>query len=183
LIENDLKDDLDNMKKYYESQINFENRIREIKTNISENKFSSSITVFEKDIKKQKHKLQILLSEVVIDDDEIYDENEIRDIITTEEKNKEALNRIEKKKNELERERINQSKQNEIQKKKHIEKYKEIRNEDELNEIIKENENKIKKEENDKLVHYENLVKIEEYKKYIEQQTKYDNYKKRRPIE
>jgi DNA repair exonuclease SbcCD ATPase subunit len=179
LIENDLKDDLDNMKKYYESQIKFENRIREIKTNISENKFSSSITVFEKDIRKQKNKLEILLSEIVIDDDEIYDENEIRDIITNEEKNKEALDRIEKKKNDLERERLNQSKQTEIQKNKHIDKYKEIRNEDELNDIIKENENKIKKEECDKLIHYDNLMKIKEYQKYIEQQTKYDNYKRK----
>ena len=178
LIENVLKDDLDNMKKYYESQIKFENRIREIKTIISENKFSSSITVFEKDIKKQKNKLNNLLSGI-IDDDESYDENEIREIITSEEKNKEAMNRIEKKKNELERERVNQSKQNEIQKNKHIEKYKENRDEDVLNEIIRENENNIKKEENDKLVHYENLMKIEEYKKYMEQQLKYDNYKRK----
>ena len=147
LIENDLKDDLDNMKNYYDSQINFENKIQEIKNNINENKFSSSITIFEKDIKKQKNKLHNLLSEVVIDDDEIYDENEIRDIITTEEKNKDVIYRIEKKKNELERERINQSRQNEIQKNKHIEKYKEIRDEDVLNEIIRENEINIKKEE------------------------------------
>lgn len=178
LIENDLKDSLDDMKKYYESQIKFENRIREIKNNINESKFSSSITVFEKDIKKQKTKLHNLLSEVV-DDDESYDENEIREIITNEEKNKDVIYRIEKKKNELERERVNQSKQNEIQKNKHIEKYKEIRDEDVLNEIIRENENKIKKEECDKLIHYDNLMKIEEYQKYMEQQLKYDNYKRK----
>ena len=178
LIENDLKDDLDNMKNYYDSQIKFENRIREIKSNISENKFSSSITIFEKDIKKQKTKLHNLLSEVVVDD-ESYNENEIREIITSEEKNKDAIYRIEKKKNELEHEHVNQTRQNEIQKNKHNEKYKEIRDEDELNEIIRENENNIKKEENDKFVHYENLMKIEEYKKYMEKQLKFDNYKRK----
>ena len=179
LIENDLKDSLDNMKNYYESQIKFENRIREIKKNINENKFSSSITNFDKDIKKEKNKLHNLLSEIIIDDDEIYDENEIREIIANEEKNKIAIYRIEKHKNDLERESINQKRQTEIQKNKHVEKYKEIRIEEELNEIIRDNENKIKKEENDKIVHYDNLMKIEEYKKYIEQQKKYDNYKQK----
>jgi len=179
LIESDLKDDLDNMKKYYESQIKFENQIKDINKNINENKFSSSITIFEKDIKKQKNKLQNLLSEIVIDDDESYDENEIRDIITVEEKNKETLYRIEKKKNELERERMNQINQNEIQKNKHFEKYGKMCNEDELNQIIKDNENNIKKEENDKIIHHDNLMKIEEYKKYMEQQTKFDNYERK----
>lgn len=179
LNENELKDDLDNMKKYYDSHIKLENRICDIKKNITENKFSSSIVMFEKDIKKQKNKLQNLLSEIVIDEVEEYDENEIRDIISTEEKNKDIIKRIEKKKNELKRDKENQIKQNEIQKNNHIEKYGAIRVEDELNEIIKEYENNIKKEENDKTIHQENLVKIEEYKKYIEQQTRYNNYKQK----
>lgn len=79
----------------------------------------------------------------------------------------------------MERERNNQSRQNEIQKNKHIEKYGAIRDENELFETIKENEINIKKEENDKTTHQENLAKIEEYKKYIEQQTRYDNYKQK----
>jgi len=179
LNEIELKDDLDNMKKYYDSHIKLENRIRDIKKNITENKFSSSIVMFEKDIKKQKNKLQNLLSEIVIDEDEEYNENEIRDIISTEEKNNDIIKRIEKKKNELNRDKENQIKQNEIQKDNHIEKYGAIRDENELNEIIKEYENNIKKEENDKTIHQENLIKIEEYKKYIEQQTRYNNYKQK----
>ena len=179
LNEIELKDDLDNMKNYYDSHIKLENRICDIKKNITENKFSSSIVMFEKDIKKQKNKLQNLLSEIVIDENEEYNENEIRDIISTEEKNNDIIKRIEKKKNELKRDKENQTKQNEIQKNNHIEKYGAIRDENELNEIIKENENNIKKEENDKMIHQENLVKIEEYKKYIEQQTRYNNYKQK----
>ena len=179
LNEIELKDDLDNMKKYYDSHIKLENRIRDIKKNITENKFSSSIVMFEKDIKKQKNKLQNLLSEIVIDEDEEYNENEIRDIISTEEKNNDIIKRIEKKKNDLNRDKENQIKQNEIQKDNHIEKYEAIRDENELNEIIKEYENNIKKEENDKTIHQENLIKIEEYKKYIEQQTRYNNYKQK----
>ena len=178
LNEVEIKDDLDNVKKYYDSQIKLENRICDIKKFIIENKFSSSITIFEKDIKKQKNKLQNLLSEIVIDD-ESHDENEIRDIISNEEKSKDILKRIEKKKNDLERDRKNQLNQNENQKNKHIEKYGMIRDEDNLNDIVKENENNIRKEENDKLIHYDNLMKIEEYKKYTEQQAKYDNYKQK----
>ena len=178
LVESDLKNELDQIKSYYDSQIKFENRIKDIQKNIDDNKFSSSITVFEKDIKKQKNKLQNLLSEFV-DDEETYDENEIREIIATEEKNKDALYRIEKKKKELERDRIQQTKQNEIQKNKHIEKYGEIRTENDLSQIIKDNENNIIKEENEKLLHQENLLKIEEYKKYMEHQVKYDNYKRK----
>jgi exonuclease SbcC len=178
LVESDLKTELEQIKSYYDSQIKLENRIKDIQKNIDDNKFSSSITVFEKDIKKQKNKLQNLLSDFV-DDEEIYDENEIREIIANEEKNKDMIYRIEKKKNELERDRIQQTKQNEIQKNKHIEKYGEIRTENDLSQIIKDNENNIKKEENDKLLHQENLLKIEEYKKYMEHQVKYDNYKRK----
>lgn len=171
LNENDLKKDYDNIQSYYNVQNKIENKIKEIKNF----KYSSSVILFEKDLKKLENKLLNFDD----NDNELLTEEELRNIILNEQNNKENLYRIEKRRNEIELDRNNQIKHNEIQIKKHIDKYKEVKDINTLLFMITENENIIKEQETNKIIHQENLLKIEKYKKYIEEKNIYDNYKLR----
>ena len=178
LNENELTCYLEEYENYYNSQIKQERKIEEMQNKIKDCKYSSSIILFEKDIKKQQSNLDRLEEEYDYTDEEM-GEDELRELISIEEKNKETIKRIENKRNSLENDKKTQLKLNEKQKEKYLEQDDVIKTEEELFLIIKENEEIIKEQEQQKIIHSENLVKVEEYKKYIEEKNKYDNYKKK----
>ena len=170
LNENELKNDFNNMQSYYNTNIKIENKINDLQNN---NKSSSSIILLEKDLKKLESKA------VNNYDENILSIEEIRNIIINEKKNKENLYRFEKRKNDIETDRNNQIKQNEIQIKKHNDKYKEVRKMDILNQLIIDQKVIINEHEKNRLIHKVNLLNIEKYKKYIEEMNIYISYKTR----
>jgi len=181
--ENDLDSDIlqeyiNELETYNETQNRLEKKINEINKKIEDNKFSSSILIFQKDLNKQKIELKNIENDEMYED-EYMTEEELRDIIVKEERNKEKFKNIEKKRKVLENDRMNQMKSIDSQKSKYIEKYEKIRDEEDILNNINEQKDLITENENNKIIHLDNLRNIEKYKKYVEEQIKYDNYKKK----
>jgi DNA repair exonuclease SbcCD ATPase subunit len=178
LDENSLEDDLNNIRKYYNIQINYEGKIKEIENILSEGIFSSSYTIFKKEIDKIFKKIQ-QLEEKSGKGEEILCEEELRNAISIEQNNKDNLEKILKNKNKMEDEKQKFENQIEDKRKAYLETYEKIRKVDDIKKIIKENENIIKENEKNKEIHSENLKEVEKYNKYIEDKNKYLEYKKK----
>lgn len=171
----ELKENLDDLKNYYETQIKLESKKKVIEDSLNNN-FSSSYKLFEKDVEKLKNKVKNMKEEC-IDFDEDVDEEYLRKFINEQENNREKLLKLEKYKDELENDNKKYKKQIDDLSKKHLQKYEIIRDEEELKNIIKENEEKIIELEKKKENSLKNLDQIEKFNKYILEKDKYKNIK------
>ena len=96
-----------------------------------------------------------------------------------EEKNKEKLEKIEENIKIILKDKTKYEKQiNEIEDN-YLASYKNIKVEDELNQIIYDNKEKIVELENKKIDHNNNLEKIKQYNEYLINKEKYDSWKKK----
>ena len=175
----ELQNDLYNMQSYITGQLRLEKKLNDLKKNLNEGNYSSSIRIFEKDIRKQEISINEMLKELSNDaelENETLQEEELRNFISKEEKHKEYLSQILKQKKSLEMDKSNQDKQKEQQTQKYLEKYDILRNEEDILSNINENEEIIRQQEMNKINHADNLSKIEQYKKYLEEKKKYDMY-------
>ena len=178
-----ISDDLEQMENYLKSQTILDKEISNLENNLKNEKFSSSYLVSKNKVHNLEKKLQdydSLLNDDDVDDN-ILEENEenLRNLIF-EEQNKQTniKNTLEKRKI-LEKEILIQKKSNQIKIDEHIEKYNYIKSEKDLNDLITSSNNEIESLNIKKEEHKENLVKIQDYKKYIEEKNKYENWIKK----
>jgi len=179
--EESLEEDLEIIEQYYNVQNKNEIKIINLENILNQEDFSSSYKIFEKDLEKLEIKINKLKQKYNFDNFDIENikEEDLRNIIIKEEKNKETIQRLIDRRKNIENDNIKYNNQVEKMKLTHIEKHKEIRKQKELEDIIKENEEKIKETENKKELCLKKLEDIEKYKKYTIEKEKYDSFKKK----
>jgi DNA repair exonuclease SbcCD ATPase subunit len=177
---NGIKENLDDLKNYYDTQLKLELKKKNIEESLNNN-FSSSYKLFEKDVEKLKNKVKSMKEECVNFDEKI-EEEYLRKFINDQENNREKLIKLEKYKEELENDNKKYKKQLDDLNKKHIQNYEIIRNEEDLKNIIKENEEKITDLENKKGNSLKNLEQIEKFNKYLLEKDKFKNIKNKLKI-
>lgn len=175
LNEESVVEDLEYLENYYRAELTKGKKLTDITYKIEnnifphKNEYQTEIQTIEKKISK------INTTDVL---PEIPEET-LRTIIITEEKNRDIIEKIKADKKRLEEEKQKFLAQIKQKRDKHIEKYKEIKNIEELEKIIFENKEKIKELEDKKNEHSDNLEKITKYNEYITQKNKYDSWKKK----
>lgn len=173
--ENTITEDLEYYENYYKAEQVKNKRILTIENNIKEENFSSSYESFKKELlllEKKVNKLKTSFED--FDDD--HSEEELRNIIIKEEKNKESIERQNKERKKIEEEKILLNKQTQDKKDKHISKYEEIKNAGDIESLIKENKEKINELENNKEEHIKNLESIQKYNEYIKEKDNYESW-------
>ena len=176
LDEETLSDDLENIKTYYNFQLKQETKLSEIENTLSEEKFSTSFKIFLKDNNKLKLEIEEL-ENISGKNNEISSEEELRELIIDEEKNKDSFERLIKDKQKKDQEILKNKKDIETLKNNHIEKYQTINNVEKINQEIKDKDNQIITYENDIQTHTLNLNQINKYNRYIQDFEKYSDFK------
>jgi len=174
-----ISDDLEQMQNYYKTQIVIENDLKKLTTNLNQEKFSSSYSMFENKIERlKKNIIELESTEDNIEEEyDEYDEEELRNLIYTEKNKQTELEKINEKKIAYEKEKEKERNEHDNLKKQHIEKYKSINSEEELMKLISENNNNLQEQHEKLKLHTENLQKISLYNKYMEENDKYQNWK------
>jgi DNA repair exonuclease SbcCD ATPase subunit len=178
LDEETLSGDLENIKTYYNFQLKQETKLSEIENTLSEEKFSTSFKIFLKDNNKLKLEIEEL-ENISGKNNEISSEEELRELIIAEEKNKDSFERLIKDKQKKDQEILKNKKDIETLKNNHIEKYQTINNVEKINQEIKDKDNQIITYENDIQTHTLNLNQINKYNRYIQDFEKYSDFKNR----
>lgn len=174
LDENNITDDLEYLQNYLKLQNSNENKLNNLQKYIDNNHFPIYYEL-EKDLKNLENKIKSLKEEKDFKD-EILSEEELRNIIIKEEKNKDVLDKIKLNKKKIEDDKNKFMKQLENKKNEHITKYKEIRTQNIVENIINENKLNIDNLEKQKIEHISNLDKIEKYYNYIKEKESYDTW-------
>lgn len=173
-----LKDDFEYLREYGLSQNELEKKRKELEKAMLNEKYSSSYMSFKQNIAKQKVIIKELEKKSGSSDEELSEE-ELRIIITQQEQLKDKMHSLYISKTALQEEKEKYTKQLDEIKSNHLEKYKQIRSEEELRGIIDEQENIIKDLDRKREEYEQNLKKVEEYKKYKEEEEKYFTWQKK----
>lgn len=171
-----LNENLENIKIYYDFQIKQEKKIIDVNNILSTENFSSSLKIFSKGIDKLKLEIKEL-ENICGENYEILKEEELRNLIIKEERNKETIDRLLEEKNKRHEELLKNKKNIETLKQDHINKYQKINNDNDIQSEIKNKEKQILDQENDINIHTENLIQIDKYNKYMEDFKKYSDFK------
>lgn len=173
--EDDLKTDLKDLETYFEFQINQENKKSEIENMLSTEKFSSSYVSFKNDLINTEKKIKKL--DQIEDIEEQLNEEDLRTLISSQERNKQSLESLNIRKDQLEKEKTKYNIKLEELRNKHIAKYTHINGIESVKNCINQLENDITEQENCRQDHIKNLNQIDKYNKYIEEKEKYLNFK------
>jgi DNA repair exonuclease SbcCD ATPase subunit len=168
------QEELQNIKNYYKSQIKLENEKDEVNTILLNEDFSYK--VLEKNINTLKVKIQNLENKCGENNEELSEE-ELRIIIKDQENYKETKIRINKDLKNINSEIDEYKIKLDDIKNKHIEKYEKIMDIEEIKDIIKKEESNIDEYNIKKEKCNENIEQIELYKKYIEDNDRYQKLK------
>lgn len=168
------QEDLQNIKNYYKSQIKLENEKDEVNTILLNEDFSYK--VLEKNINTLKVKIQNVENKCGENNEELSEE-ELRIIIKDQENYKETKIRINKDLKNINSEIDEYKIKLDDIKNKHIEKYEKIMDIEEIKEIIKKEESNIDEYNIKKEKCNKNIEQIELYKKYIEDNDRYQKLK------
>lgn len=186
LNEDSINDDLEQMQNYYKTQLSVESDLKKLTNNLKQEKFSSSYSMFESKVERMKKSIHDLESSSEStdceDNDNQYDEEELRNLIYREQNKQTELKKISDKKLMFEKEQNKERNEHENLKRKHIDKYNLVREEDELNHSITEFQNMLVDENNQLKVVSENLNMISLYDKYLDEKDKYQNWKNKLAI-
>lgn len=174
--EETLTDDLENITTYYDFQLKQERKLNDIQKTLSEETFSTSFKIFLKDNNKLKLEIEDL-EDISGKNNETSSEEDLRNLIIKEEKNKETVERLLKEKNKKDAERLKNKKDIDTLKSNHIDKYKDINTQGSIEEQIKDKEKSIIENENDIVIHTSNLEQIDKYNRYISDLEKYSEFK------
>lgn len=171
----EVKEDIEYLRQYQASQNELEKKKRELEKNIKTENFSSSYNTFKQSIEKLRTEVQNLQNDVGKNTEKI-NEEELRTKITQQKQaknNTEKLSSmIEKLEGDIERCKSILDKT----KNTHIEIYGDIRDEDELEDRIAEQDIIISEQEIKRNEHEKTLKQIDEWKVYQEQLDNYNNW-------
>jgi DNA repair exonuclease SbcCD ATPase subunit len=175
-VESSISEDLEYLQNYYKAELVKEKQKKSIEEVIQNENFSSSYKIFQKDLRKLKIKLEDL-REIYTEDEIDETEEELQKIIQREEKIKDTHLRLKKDIQKLEDEKDKNTNDIKTASDKYISTYEEIKNIEDLEDIIKENKDNIKTQEENKQEHNNNLELISAYNEYIENKNKYTTWK------
>ena len=171
--EESVTEDLEYIKQYYNSQTILENKKSKIETKFVKKEFSILHQNFKKDIEK----LETKKKNIHVDDSveiDIFSEDELRNMISVEKRNKNILDDLNTSKKNIENEILEQERKISELRKKHLEVHIEIRNMNDVLETINTLQKEITDLENIQRQCENNFSKIEKYEKFIEEKNKHD---------
>lgn len=170
-----IREDLEYLREYQASQVEIEKKKKELKLSIQNEQFSSSYQTFKRGIDKLERKIE-KLREKSGDDNEILNEEELRQRIIEQKQMRDKIMELEDRKEKMEQERDRCKRILDKEKKKHIDKYGDIHNEDELASKVAEEEKNIEYQKRKGAIHERNLKQIEAWERYQENLEKYQTW-------
>jgi DNA repair exonuclease SbcCD ATPase subunit len=176
----EIKIELDSLHDYKRTQKELEKRIRKLKTF----QYSDTILSFEKDVNKLCTLKETLEEEIILPEGEEGDEEEgknfceetIRSDIHDQEQFQKELIRLEECLNQLYLETESSEKELEHVRETHLQKYKNISIVEEIDQCIEQEKEAIVSWKTKQMKYQDNLTQIEQYEKYCESNTKYEEW-------
>lgn len=168
--------ELEYIQNYKHVQVQTEKQIDILNNKLNNNQFSASYINFVKIIQQNEQKIKMFISK---NKKSLYNEENLRIIIQNQQKNKEILERLSNQiiniseQIKLYTNRINYIKNN------HINKFKKIRDVNNLEKITTKKIKEIQILELNKQIHSENITKLEKYNIYIQEAKEYDIWKQK----
>ena len=172
----EIESDLDYIKDYKRAQAELERQKKELEKTLKEEKYSSAVTSFQESMKKQKKKIRQLRKKQKKEILEDIDERELRVKLQVQRRSKEKLDDLEKRVRLLTQEKSNYQSQIIHDKEEHIKLYKRIRKSEDVERAIAKRQDEIIALEKKKVQHSQNVRKIEEYKNYLRELSRYQEW-------
>ena len=174
----DMKRDLEYMRKYNTSQQELSRHVDKLKKQITEKTYSSTVISFQKSLKNQRKRMKELEKELSAGPTGAgsIDEEKIREDIVTQKKNKEKLSSIRQRIHTLTIEKDNYEYQINTCQENHIKTYKKIRELQKVEKRLNESIIELETLENKKIVYENNTKKIDKYQEYLKEKTVYDSW-------
>jgi exonuclease SbcC len=168
-----IRDDIEYLREYQASQTELEKKKREIEKNIKNEKFSLSYSTFKRSIESLHEQVDELREKGEGCSEGTMNEEDLRKKIIEQKQTQTKLEELENRKDKMIDERDRCKKILDKAKKKHIEEYEEIRDEDELEENVNKEEKKINDQQNKRMKHEHNLKQIDDWQHYQEELENY----------
>ena len=169
----ETKHDLEYIKHYMASQQELNKELNNLKKDITDKKYSSTVMSFEKNIIQQDKKIKVIES-TNKKFNEQFSEDQLRNDINIQKQNKDKLETIKKNNTILKKEKCNYEKQITEYKDNHIKKYSRIIDvcniKDEFNKSILEKQDL----ESSRVIHEKNVQDIEKYQAYKKDKNTYN---------
>lgn len=162
----EIRTDIEYIRSYRSSQQEFYKQVTKFKSLIDNGQYSSTISSFEKSVKQQKKKIDIINEKAQKDNKKHIDEEMLRENITTQKHNKEKLVSIKSDIIKLTGEQTDLGKQLATYKNTHLETYKAIRDIDTMSINISDSLGELSELEKKKVIHEQNVQDIEKYEEY-----------------
>ena len=172
-----VKQDIEYLREYQSTQNGLEKKKKILISNLENEKFSPSYLTFHSHVEKLQEKVD-KLEEIFNDNicDEKLTEEELRQNIFKHNQVKEELEELQKRKKKLLENRARSTNIMDESKKIYIDKYTDIKSQQDLEENIKIEHKKLIEYEDTKKMHTENIKKIQEFKKYEIELQKYQEW-------
>ena len=171
----ELNEDLTYMIEYKNKNINLENMKMNLTNKIKNGIYSNVLVSLKNSIEKNKKNLEKLNYNDTTEDE--LSEKELMYIIENQKESKYNLLRIQNRVDELTEEKKYTNNEINMANKRHIEQFSKVRNIENIERMIEKKEIELENLEDKKVVHTENLNKIEHYKRYIFDLEKYNEWK------
>jgi DNA repair exonuclease SbcCD ATPase subunit len=171
----ETKHDLEYIKHYMTSQQELNKELNNLKKDITDKKYSSTVMSFEKNIIQQDKKIKVIES-TNKKFNEQFSEDQLRSDINIQKQNKDKLETIKNNNTTLKKEKCNYEKQITEYKDNHIKKYSRIIDvcniKDEFNKSILEKQDL----ESSRVIHEKNVQDIEKYQAYKKDKNTYNTW-------
>lgn len=174
----EITENIEELQSYFKNQTSLERKINDIKTKLKEGRFSSSLEYLEKDVIRQRRKVEELNdeSETRREGEESMTEEELQELITETKRKKEENGRIKMERKKLIDDKEMIENEIDIAETNFISKFQEIKTEEEMKMLIEKSNDELLEYEKQKKSHQDNLNVIEKYKQYRKDKESYDNW-------
>lgn len=163
----EMKSDLEYIITYRSSQMELDRQLKKLQGQLKDKIFSSSILSFERDVHKQKKRIEKMrINEERENGEERENEEELRKSIVTQKQNKDKLDTLDDDIVKLSKQESHYKKQISEYKEDILGKFKSIRKIDEVVEELTRKSMELSELEKKKEEHQENVDNIEKYKEY-----------------
>ena len=178
LDESSLQEDIDTLESYYNTQKKLESRKDGLEIILQNKNFSTSYTLFEKDLSKLEIKLRNLRNKCGKTENTLGEES-LRSLIIEAQFSQDSQVRIINKRKDIESDTLKYTLQVESMKNTHNDKYESIKDISYLKDIISSSQDKIEESQTKKEIALKNVDQIDNYNKYNIEKDKYKIFKEK----
>lgn len=175
----ETKRDIESLLEYQASQNELEKQKKNLEHALQTDKFSSSYQNYTKIIEELKKNIINMQKKIIIDIDQKIDEEELRYKIVQQKQIKAQLENLYRSLKSLEKEKYNCENILNNVRTDHINKYKEIKDENNLEKILNDHDTILSEQQEKLEKHEKNIKQIELWKKYQEELENYSNWEKK----